>query len=54
MTITAKILSSIIALIGIGFVALPTGIISSGFISKMQSEKEKNKDCKCPNCGAEF
>lgn len=49
-----KILSSVIALIGIGFVALPTGIISSAFISKMQSEKEKSKECKCPNCGTEF
>lgn len=49
-----KILSSIIALIGIGFVALPTGIISSAFINKMQNEKEKRKECKCPNCGTKF
>lgn len=49
-----KILSSVIALIGIGFVALPTGIISSAFISKMQAEKENNKECKCPNCGTKF
>lgn len=47
-----KILSSVIALIGIGFVALPTGIISSAFIGKMQNEKEK--ECKCPNCGTKF
>lgn len=49
-----KILSSVIALIGIGFVALPTGIISSAFISRMQSEKEKRNACKCPKCGTEF
>jgi voltage-gated potassium channel len=49
-----KILSSVIALIGIGFVALPTGILSSAFISKMQSEKESKKECKCPNCGTKF
>lgn len=49
-----KVLSSVIALIGIGFVALPTGIISSAFISRMQSEKEKRKECKCPKCGTEF
>lgn len=49
-----KILNSIIALIGIGFVALPTGILSSAFISKMQSEKESKKKCKCPNCGTKF
>ena len=49
-----KILSSIIALVGIGFVALPTGIISSAFISRMQSQKDSDKDCECPNCGTKF
>ncbi|SEF50472.1 voltage-gated potassium channel [Halpernia humi] len=49
-----KFLSSIIALIGIGFVALPTGIISSAFIKKMQQEKEQNKEHICPNCGTKF
>ena len=49
-----KILSSIIAIIGIGFVALPTGIISSAFINKMQSEKELKNTCQCPKCGCEF
>ncbi len=51
VTALGKILSGIIALIGIGFVALPTGIISSAFIEKIQAEKKsKNKDC-CPTCG---
>jgi|TARA_B110000305_G_scaffold5978_1_gene5779 voltage-gated potassium channel len=57
VTALGKILSGIIALIGIGFVALPTGIISSAFIEKIQDEKKskkgkkaKNKDC-CPTCG---
>lgn len=54
ITSLGKILSSVIALIGIGFVALPTGIISSAFISRMQSEKEKKKSCTCPKCGTEF
>ncbi|ELY2010908.1 ion transporter [Flavobacterium psychrophilum] len=49
-----KILSSVIAIIGIGFVALPTGIISSAFISRMQNEKMKKTECKCPKCGTEF
>ncbi|CAN1534601.1 Ion transport domain containing protein [Flavobacteriaceae bacterium] len=49
-----KILSSVIALIGIGFVALPTGIISSAFISRMQKDKENGKECECPNCGTKF
>lgn len=57
VTALGKILSGIIALIGIGFVALPTGIISSAFIEKIQAEKKskkgkkvKNKEC-CPTCG---
>ena len=51
-----KVLSAIIALIGIGFIALPTGIISSAFISKIQEEKKaKSKEnIKCPNCGNEI
>ena len=48
-----KFLSAIIALIGIGFVALPTGIISSAFISKIQSKK-KDEKCECPKCGTKF
>lgn len=43
VTALGKILSGIIALIGIGFVALPTGIISSAFIEKIQAEKKSKK-----------
>ncbi len=46
-----KLLSGFIALIGIGFVALPTGIISSAFIEKIQAEKILKKECNCPYCG---
>lgn len=49
-----KLLSGIIALIGIGFVALPTGIISSAFIEKIQSDKKSEKECNCPHCGGKF
>ncbi|QWX85587.1 ion transporter [Cellulophaga sp. HaHaR_3_176] len=48
-----KLLSGVIALIGIGFVALPTGIISSAFISRIQTKKKK-KECDCPHCGKSF
>ncbi len=40
-----KIISGIIALLGIGLVALPTGLISAGFMNKIE-DKEK----KCPHC----
>lgn len=43
-----KLLSSVIALLGIGIVALPTGIISSAYIDEVQKNKEV---CECPHCG---
>lgn len=52
-----KLLSGVIALIGIGFVALPTGIISSAFIEKIQADKKIKKEStstKCPNCGVKI
>jgi Ion transport protein. len=46
ITSTGKVLSSIIAIIGIGFVALPTGIISSSFIEQISENGERI----CPKC----
>lgn len=56
ITSIGKVLSAIIALIGIGFIALPTGIISSAFIEKIQEQKTEKvtEICKCPNCGTEI
>ncbi|MGA9212748.1 ion transporter [Kaistella sp.] len=54
ITPLGKLLSSIIAIIGIGVLALPTGIISSAFINRLQMDKETTNECKCPNCGTKF
>lgn len=52
VTPLGKFLSALIGVIGIGFVALPTGIISSALIDKV---KEDKKDCiDCPNCGVKI
>lgn len=55
VTIVGKILSAIIALLGIALVAVPTGIIASGFTDQLQKERESNKDDEqkhfCPYCG---
>ena len=45
-----KFVSGLIALLGIGLVALPTGIISAGFMEKIKKEKAKT----CPHCGKEI
>ncbi len=53
VTVLGKILSAIIAILGIGLVAVPTGIISAGFMENL--EKSKQCDCDeikyCPYCG---
>lgn len=43
-----KVLAAIIALAGIGLVALPTGIISAGFMEQIKDKKV------CPHCGKEI
>jgi voltage-gated potassium channel len=48
VTILGKVLGGMIAILGIGLVALPTGIISSGFIGEIGRKKI------CPHCGKEI
>ncbi|MGG6229537.1 ion transporter [Tenacibaculum sp. SDUM215027] len=49
-----KILSAFIALLGIGIVALPTGIISSAYIEEVRKLRVKTEQCNCPHCGKEI
>ena len=52
VTAAGKVISAVIALLGIGLVAVPTGIISAGFMEEMEHEKEEEKDKHyCPYCG---
>lgn len=53
ITTVGKVISSIVAFLGIGLVALPTGIISSGFITKLNQSRNK-KSIICPHCGKEI
>ncbi|MFP4555615.1 MAG: ion transporter [Bacteroidales bacterium] len=47
-----KFVSGLIAVLGIGLVALPTGLVSAGFMEKIgKSDKESKK---CPHCGKEI
>lgn len=47
VTAMGKFLAGIIAILGIGFVALPTGIISSGFMNEITKKEEL---VICPHC----
>ena len=51
ITVAGKILSAIIALLGIGMVAVPTGIISSGFSEMIDKQKVDDDKKYCPYCG---
>jgi voltage-gated potassium channel len=52
ITVAGKILSSVIALLGIGLVAVPTSIISAGFLENIGGHKEVKCDNEyCPKCG---
>ena len=52
MTGMGQFVGGIIALLGVGLVALPTGIISAGFIEKIETENQKKfKYNYCPHCG---
>ncbi|MDR2962889.1 MAG: ion transporter [Bacteroidales bacterium] len=53
ITLTGKILTSIISILGIGVFALPAGILASGFSEELQKRKHKHGTT-CPNCGREI
>ena len=44
-----KVIASIMAILGIGMFALPTGILGAGFVEEMQSATTV-----CPHCGNEI
>lgn len=50
ITITGKILTSIISISGLAVLALPAGIITSGFLEELRKPK-KQKSHSCPHCG---
>ena len=46
-----KLMASIIAVLGIGMFALPTGIVGAGFVDEMS---RRQKTIQCPHCGKEI
>ena len=55
ITPLGKLFGSLIAILGIGMVALPAGILASGFSTELtEMTKEKSKIKKCPHCGKDI
>jgi voltage-gated potassium channel len=52
LTAAGKLLASVIALLGIGMFALPTGILGAGFVEEIQRRREAPR-C-CPKCGVDL
>ena len=50
ITVTGKVLTSIISLTGLAVFALPAGIITAGFLEEIKKTK-KQKTHHCPHCG---
>ena len=54
LTIAGRLLGGSLGLFGVGLVALPAGIISAGFLQKINENKKKGKKKSqdtCPHCG---
>lgn len=49
ITVMGRILAAIIAILGIGMVALPTSILGSGFVDELKTERAD--PLSCPHCG---
>jgi voltage-gated potassium channel len=54
ITALGKVLSGLLSIIGIGLIALPTGIISAGFIEVVGKRKSECEKRICPYCGKEI
>lgn len=48
-----QLLSAVIALLGIGVVALPTGILGAAFVEEMQASRRERTVVLCGRCGGE-
>jgi voltage-gated potassium channel len=52
ITAGGKVAASVISLISVGLVALPTGILASGFVEELH--RRRGVPTKCPHCGREI
>lgn len=57
VTTAGRLIAAVIALIGVGLIALPAGILASGFVEELTQERQAVEDAgetlpaRCPHCG---
>ena len=54
VTAAGRFLGAVIAILGIGMVAIPTSILSSGFLEHFRSRERSSATIRCPHCGKEI
>ncbi len=57
ITDMGKVVSGFLAILGVALIAIPTGIISAGYINEIREERSKDIDDppkKCPHCGKDL
>ena len=55
VTVWGKFLGGLFAIVGVGLLALPAGILSSGFFEMLHTKGSGQKAAKvCPHCGKEI
>jgi voltage-gated potassium channel len=53
ITTSGRLIASLVAVLGIGFFALPIGILGAGFVEEVEKRK-RNILHRCPHCGGEL
>lgn len=54
VTTMGKVMTGVIAFLGVGLFALPASILASGFVEEQESEQDRERAaeyCYCPHCG---
>ncbi|HEX5706686.1 MAG TPA: ion transporter [Pyrinomonadaceae bacterium] len=49
-----KVFGAVIAILGVGIFALPTGILASGFAEELRKDRERATVTLCPHCGRDI
>lgn len=51
ITFPGKVCGAIMTFLGVGMVAIPTGILSAGFVEQTTPKRKEKEANYCPNCG---